>query len=54
MIIHAGTNPCQMANGGCSHICLLSSVEISGFSCACPDDLMLDVDAQTCLSTSMT
>ena len=50
--MYVGTNPCQVGNGGCSHICLLSSVEKSGFSCACPDDLSLDEDAQTCVSTS--
>ena len=52
MIFHVGANPCQRDNG-CSHICLLSSVEISGFSCACPDDLTLDIDGRTCISTSM-
>ena len=44
-----GVNPCQAANGGCSHLCLLSSIQVSGYSCACPEGLNLDSDGRTCL-----
>src|SRR5699024_2879616 len=30
------TSPCMVENGGCSHLCLLSSQGPSAFSCACP------------------
>lgn len=48
--LHIGTNPCQAENGGCSHLCLLSSLRIDKHSCACPDGLVLASDSQTCLS----
>ena len=46
----AGDNPCHSHNGGCSHLCLLSSTEMSGYHCACPDRLVLGVDGHVCLA----
>ena len=47
-----GTNPCHVRNGGCSHLCLLSSVHEAGYSCACPDGLIIGEDSLTCSSES--
>lgn len=33
--------PCAHANGNCSHLCLLSSVAIAGYTCACPTGVAL-------------
>ena len=42
-------NPCSSGNGGCSHLCLLSTAS-QGFSCACPDGMILDGDSN-CVPT---
>ena len=52
-ILFLGTNPCQLSNGGCSHLCLLSSVQDAGYSCFCPEGFNLGPDAHTCSSNSM-
>ncbi|KAG9349405.1 hypothetical protein JZ751_027848 [Albula glossodonta] len=39
---------CQVTNGGCSHLCLLSPG--SGYKCACPTNFYLATDKKTCLS----
>lgn len=39
---------CQIANGGCSHLCLLSPG--GGHKCACPTNFYLAADNKTCLS----
>uniref|UniRef100_A0A3B4E5T6 EGF-like domain-containing protein n=1 Tax=Pygocentrus nattereri TaxID=42514 RepID=A0A3B4E5T6_PYGNA len=39
---------CQVANGGCSHLCLLSPG--GGHKCACPTNFYLAADNKTCLS----
>lgn len=36
-----GNNPCKNNNGGCSHLCLLSSTNATGYSCACPTGVKL-------------
>nr|XP_054761162.1 low-density lipoprotein receptor-related protein 4-like [Lytechinus pictus] len=41
------TSPCDVNNGGCSHLCLLSSSP-EGFTCACPTGIMLGDDGFTC------
>ncbi|XP_041472474.1 low-density lipoprotein receptor-related protein 4-like [Lytechinus variegatus] len=41
------TGPCDVNNGGCSHLCLLSSSP-EGFTCACPTGIMLGDDGFTC------
>ena len=44
----AGTNPCGNNNGGCKHLCLLSSIEEKGFSCHCADGFTLKDDEKHC------
>jgi len=46
-------NPCSLFNGGCSHLCLLSSV-FGGKTCACPDGLglILATNRRTCIRPS--
>uniref|UniRef100_A0A3P9A5H3 EGF-like domain-containing protein n=1 Tax=Esox lucius TaxID=8010 RepID=A0A3P9A5H3_ESOLU len=39
---------CQVTNGGCSHLCLLSPG--GGYRCACPAHFYLAADNKTCLS----
>ncbi|XP_037542041.1 low-density lipoprotein receptor-related protein 1B [Nematolebias whitei] len=39
---------CQIANGGCSHLCLLSTG--GEHKCACPTNFYLAADNKTCLS----
>ncbi|KAJ8282634.1 hypothetical protein COCON_G00051530 [Conger conger] len=39
---------CQVTNGGCSHLCLLSPG--GGYKCACPINFYLGADNKTCLS----
>ncbi|XP_033870304.3 low-density lipoprotein receptor-related protein 1B-like isoform X1 [Acipenser ruthenus] len=41
-------HPCQVNNGGCSHLCLLSPG--GGYKCACPTNFYLAADHKTCLS----
>lgn len=41
-----GVNPCAVANGGCSHLCLYKP---QGVSCACPIGLELMADLTTCI-----
>ncbi|XP_020602324.1 low-density lipoprotein receptor-related protein 4-like, partial [Orbicella faveolata] len=42
---YAGNQQCKVNNGGCSHLCLLTP---DGFSCACPDGLLLLSDGKNC------
>ena len=46
-------NPCASNNGGCSHLCLLSTAS-SRYTCACPDGLGLHLAAnlRTCINPS--
>ena len=45
-----GTNPCDLLdNGNCSHLCLISGTNSSGYSCACPDSLVLDENKRDCI-----
>lgn len=39
---------CQVTNGGCSHLCLLSPG--GGYRCACPTHFYLAAENKTCLS----
>ncbi|XP_033107880.1 low-density lipoprotein receptor-related protein 2-like isoform X2 [Anneissia japonica] len=44
-------NPCDVNNGGCSHLCLLTPSNIQGvtnFSCACPNNFELKSDGKNC------
>ena len=40
IVIFIAPNPCEPNNGGCSHLCLLSTAT-GGFTCACPDGMIL-------------
>lgn len=44
--IFSAQNPCGLYNGGCSHLCLLSSEY--GHSCACPTGINLLPNGKTC------
>ena len=48
MLECAVPNPCLIANGGCSHLCLLSAVDPRGYSCSCPKGMVLDDDSRSC------
>uniref|UniRef100_A0A8C2WTY4 LDL receptor related protein 1 n=1 Tax=Cyclopterus lumpus TaxID=8103 RepID=A0A8C2WTY4_CYCLU len=41
-------HPCQMNNGGCSNLCLISPG--GGYKCACPTNFYLAADGKQCLS----
>uniref|UniRef100_A0A673BUV4 Low density lipoprotein receptor-related protein 1Ab n=1 Tax=Sphaeramia orbicularis TaxID=375764 RepID=A0A673BUV4_9TELE len=41
-------HPCQINNGGCSNLCLLSPG--GGYKCACPTNFYLASDQRTCMS----
>ena len=40
LFVYLVANPCDHGNGGCSHLCLLSTAS-AGFTCACPDGMTL-------------
>jgi len=42
-------NPCRRLNGGCSHLCLLSSKH--DYTCRCPTGVKMLKDRQTCNTT---
>ncbi|XP_077986933.1 low-density lipoprotein receptor-related protein 2-like [Glandiceps talaboti] len=42
---HTEANGCGVLNGECSHLCLPNP---TGFICACPDNMNLSADNQTC------
>lgn len=46
--IHAVPNLCAANNGNCSHLCLLSSTALAGYSCACPDGLINSDNPNIC------
>ena len=43
-----GNNSCEVNNGGCSHLCLLSPDKEKGHECACPTSFLLGNDEKTC------
>ncbi|CAH1789469.1 unnamed protein product [Owenia fusiformis] len=43
----SAVNPCE--DNGCSHLCLLSPVSTSGYTCACPMAMKLDSDQLSCV-----
>ena len=47
--MHVVHNPCHSNNGGCSHFCLLSAVDSRGYSCSCPEGMILDDDQSNCI-----
>ena len=42
-------HPCQINNGGCSHLCLLSPG--GGYTCSCPTNSTWSADNQQCMSS---
>ena len=42
-------NPCGNNNGGCTHLCLLSSTDSRGYSCACHNGTVLHQDQLQCI-----
>ena len=48
-ICHIVPNPCFTTNGGCSHFCLLSAVDPRGYSCDCPEGMLLNNDLANCI-----
>ena len=56
LLVIAGSNPCAMDNGGCSHICLPAPyLKPDGpkYSCACPDNVKLSNDSINCIMRGM-
>ena len=51
--MHAAINPCDITNGGCSHFCLLSTVDQRGYSCDCPYGMILGDDLSNCAPQSL-
>ena len=49
-----GTNLCGSDNGGCAHICLLSSTDLRDYACACHIGFTLDSDMANCSSGKST
>ena len=49
----AQISPCSISNGKCSHLCLLSSVCLSGYSCSCPEGMLLSADQHTCFNATV-
>lgn len=43
---------CDEKNGGCSHLCLLSSESTTGHTCACQTGIRLSADGKTCQQRS--
>ncbi|XP_052813493.1 low-density lipoprotein receptor-related protein 2-like [Mya arenaria] len=48
-----GKNPCGDNNGGCSHLCLIAEGG-QNYTCACPNDFVLQNDNKTCTSNCST
>jgi len=47
VVVVVVSSPCLVNNGGCSHLCLLSS-STQNFSCACPTGVTLSANNKTC------
>jgi hypothetical protein len=41
-------NPCEVANGGCSHLCFALPENHQSSICGCPDHLVIATDGKTC------
>ena len=48
-----GFNPCANNNGGCTHLCLLSSTHPNGYTCACHNGTMLQSNRRDCIPGKM-
>ena len=52
--LSSATNPCEVNNGGCSHLCLLANIEIKSHTCRCPNGMNTTDDGITCTGTPVT
>lgn len=43
------SSKCLIDNGGCSHLCLLSTRTLGNYVCDCPHAMKLDSDGRTCI-----
>lgn len=48
LVFAVSGHPCQVDNGGCSNLCLLSPG--GNYKCACPTNFYLAADGKQCLS----
>lgn len=47
------SSPCNVSNGGCSHMCLRGNNQV--YKCACPDDMNIDsVNSKLCVYKTTT
>ena len=44
-----GFNPCANNNGGCAHLCLLSSTHPDGYTCVCHNGTQLKPNMKDCI-----
>ena len=42
---------CNINNGGCSRLCLLSSTSSKNYTCRCPNGMLLRSDGKSCAHT---
>lgn len=47
--MYIGYNPCANNNGGCAHLCLLSSNHPDGYTCACHSGSRLHMNKKNCI-----
>ena len=47
--ISTASNPCSTSNGSCSHICVLSAVNIQGYTCLCPNGYTEKENGMNCV-----
>lgn len=48
------SNPCEVNNGNCSHLCLLANIEIKSHTCCCPNGMNTTDNGRTCTGTPIT
>lgn len=46
------SHPCDVNNGGCTHLCFYTNVPKRTVTCSCPDGLVLNADMRTCYVTN--
>ena len=53
ILFHIGFNPCANNNGGCAHLCLLSSTHADGYTCACHNKSKLQSNLRDCIPSKI-
>lgn len=48
------TNPCEVNNGGCSHLCLLAAIRVKSHTCRCPNGMNISADGASCTGKAIT